>query len=255
MNTPDHLDMRFFYAWVAMCKRLEVDPFDIIRVAYCESHVLPHAHNPRGDASGLIQFMPKTLLGLGWIEGHATFRRLRAFEQIPYVERYFARHAAYVKSDALAYVVTFLPALVKKASECGPDLVLCSRDESRLQHWPQYLRKQLVQAYEWNPVLDRITTGGIIGKDGDITTGDLAMHLRLTCAGPRYSAIVECLRHAIGSDPDTTSTIPAPQDSAPAEPTLTSPRITLPIGASVGDDIADATLREIQGRHDDEDDA
>lgn len=211
MSPPDLTDT-FFLRWVNMAARLRVDAIDLMRVAFAESGVRAGAHNPKGDASGLIQFMPATLSGLGWTRGHAAFRALPAEDQVPYVERYYRPYAHWVTSDALAYVATFLPALGPGAARHGHEYILCARDPAHLSHHPEILRRTLVQAYNWNPVLDKIKLDGTQGKDGIITVGDLAEHLRRSCRGTRYDAILFRLRQAMGLQPE-----PIP-DPPPTEP-------------------------------------
>jgi hypothetical protein len=254
MSNPPDLDDRFFLAWSNMADRLKVDPFDLIRVAFSESDCRANAHNPHGHASGVIQFMPKTLTGLGWLKTHEEFRKLQAADQVPFVERYFRPHAKWLTSDAMVYVATFLPALCPGASKGGPSYVLCAIDEADLMHHPAGLVSTLTQAYRWNPVLDRVKLDGSQGRDGRITVGDLSHHLEKRCRGARYHAIVARLRQAMGLQP---MPLPEPEPSAPALPavedepiTQPSSRSTLPWGGELGDDIADAATRAITERND-----
>lgn len=172
----------FFSRWAAACGKLHIDPFDLIRVAYSESGCRASAHNPHGNASGLIQFMPNTLLSVGWTQGHEAFRRLPAEEQVIFVERYFRPWREFCTSAGLCYVATFLPALTKAAAKSGPDFVLCG------------MRGPLTWAYQANTVLDR-------DGDGRITVGDLEAQLDRQCQGARYNAILWRLRQAMGLDP------------------------------------------------------
>ncbi len=202
MEAPPDLNASFFIRWVLMCQRLDVDPIDLIRVAYSESGCRANAHNPNGHAVGLIQFMPATLTGLGWTRGFEEFRRLPAEEQVPFVERYFRPWAhrmgvagqkiPQLVTAAHAYVATFLPgrlADVVAAMEGWPNVVLC--DNAGLLTW----------AYRANTVLDRMKLDGTAGPDGKITAGDLATHLDKQCRGPRFDAIVFRLQIAMGQDP------------------------------------------------------
>ena len=197
---PPDLDGGFFLAWVNMCGRLRINPFDLIRVSYSESGgVRPKAHNPNGNAVGLIQFMPDTLNGLGWTKGWQEFLHLDAVQQIPFVERYYRPYASNCTSDALCYVATFLPALLPAAAgamEGARDFVLCGQ------------RGPLAWAYAANRVFDRD------GK-GSITVGDLAAQLERACQGARYGAIVQRLHLAMGNEPPP---LPEPAPTQPALP-------------------------------------
>ena len=77
-----------------------------------ESGWNPAARNPTTDASGLIQFMPRTLELLGWKQGTAAFRQLSAVEQIPWVQKYFSRLRWREPGDT--YVALAYPAALGK---------------------------------------------------------------------------------------------------------------------------------------------
>lgn len=192
---PDHSDL-FYLRWLDMCTRLSVDPFDLLRVAYSESGCRASAHNPNGHASGLIQFMPDTLLGLGWTNGHEAFRLLSAAEQVPWVERYMRRYGPWCRSDALCYVAVFLPALGPKVAEMGDEFVLCGH------------RGPLAWAYAANRVLDR-------NADGSITVADLSQQLAHQCVGARWDAIVWRMRQAMGLEPMVMAEPPPTQPELP----------------------------------------
>jgi hypothetical protein len=189
MITSDLSDA-FFVRWLLACERLQVDPFDLISVAYSESGCSAKAHNPHGDASGLIQFMPATLKGLGWVHGDQAFRSMSAEDQVPYVEAYFrpwsfrlgvgGQHIPQLTTAAHCYVATFLPGLLASvvgALEGWRTVTLCARGG------------KLGWAYDANTVLDR-------DKDGRITPEDLATHLEIQCKGPRWEEICKRLQAA-----------------------------------------------------------
>jgi hypothetical protein len=193
----DHSDL-FYIRWIDMCDRLHIDPFDLARVSYSESGCRAAAHNPNGHASGLIQFMPDTLLGLGWTKGHEAFRQLDAAEQVPWVERYMRGHASWCTSDALCYVAVFLPALGAKAQKDGPEFVLCGA------------RGPLAWAYGANKVLDK-------DGNGNITVSDLGRQLEAQCKGTRWDAIMWRMRQAMGLQPPT---LAEPPDTLPEIPVV-----------------------------------
>lgn len=201
MTDPPDLSDLFFVRWIDMCDKLLVDPIDLIRVSFSEAACRANAHNPSGHASGLLQFMPDTLLGLGWTKGHEAFRALDASEQVPWVERYMRAHAPWCTSDALCYVAVFLPALGKKAQETGDEFVLCGQ------------RGPLAWAYGANKVLDR-------DKNGNITVGDLGRQLAAQCRGARWDAILWRLRQAMGLQPPALS---EPPDTLPEIAVIPTP--------------------------------
>ncbi|MGC3977859.1 MAG: hypothetical protein QM751_06235 [Paludibacteraceae bacterium] len=77
-----------------------------------ESRLKPNAKNPKGSASGLIQFVEKTAIGLG-----TTTVKLRAMsnvQQLDYVYKYFLPYKGKVKNIYDAYAVVFLPIALGK---------------------------------------------------------------------------------------------------------------------------------------------
>src|SRR6266404_53319 len=68
-------------------EQLGMNPRDLLAVMFFESGVDPSRKNPHGGATGLIQFMPKTLEGLG-VKDVAGFADKSAEEQLDYVKRY-----------------------------------------------------------------------------------------------------------------------------------------------------------------------
>lgn len=213
MNPPDLSDS-FFLRWLAMCQRLEVSPLNPLRVAYSESGCSARAHNPGGNAVGLVQFMPQTLANLGWHAGWEAFAALPAEDQVPYVEAYFRPYAhriglggqgiAQLTSDAHCYVATFLPAClpsVVAAGDAAEHVVLCGAVGP------------LSWAYRDNKVLDA-------DGDGLITVGDLGAHLAKQCKGARYDAIAQRLADAQGLPP------PGETPTMPETP-IVHPEVTL----------------------------
>lgn len=114
--TKHHSDW-FYQKLVSTCDELGCAPADLLLVMNSESGMKPDAWNKNGNASGLIQFMPFILVGLGWTKGHEAFRKLTAEEQMPFVRRYFMPHKGKLVNATAVYLATFLPALIGHASE------------------------------------------------------------------------------------------------------------------------------------------
>src|ERR1700677_3250422 len=80
-----------------------LEPEDLLAVMYYESGLDPAAINPHGNATGLIQFEPSTLKGMGYAgkNGEAASDRQLSLEfgqipidqQLDYVARYVSGHA------------------------------------------------------------------------------------------------------------------------------------------------------------------
>ncbi len=173
----------FFSALHEMCKRLDCRADDMASCWMSESNVSPRAHNPGGNASGLFQAMPGTLMGLGYMGHWDDFVKLSAVEQLAWAERYYARHRGQLTSPGACYLATFLPALMSHASESA--FVLCA------SHGP------FAYAYAGNHAAFDPE-----GK-GWITVQDLTDRIGRVAVGPRWQEIVDRLRQAAqGADTD-----------------------------------------------------
>ena len=120
-----------------------------------ESGLNPHAVNPNGGATGLIQFMPKTAERLG--TSTEALKNMSAEEQLPYVEKFLMRckkAAGFSETDKLSggdlYALVFLPARAKRE-------ILCEKGEGN-------------RYYESNAATD-------LNKDGKITKFELQQRI------------------------------------------------------------------------------
>lgn len=142
-------------------------PLDLLGVMMSESDVDPSAQNPLGGATGLIQFMPAILSGLGWVDGQDAFARLAAEDQLPYVQKFFAPYARHgLTSPGRLYQATFLPGTL--AAGQGPGTVLAAAGGPH------------TQAYTANRGLD-------VDGDGAITIGDLDARIAAVQTGRRWT--------------------------------------------------------------------
>jgi hypothetical protein len=183
----------------------EVKPRDMLAVMKSESNISATAHNDnpkslppekRWNASGLIQFMPPTLAGLGWTQGHTAFRTLTATQQLAYVRRYYTPYRGHLHTVGGLYVATFLPALVKHAS--NPAFVLTAENGP------------LPWAYSPNAAFDT-------NRDKAITVGELEAAVARACVGPRWE---EALRRLNDASPTLPSLHPSAPDNEASEPTI-----------------------------------
>jgi len=104
--------------------RLRVDPNWLMAIMYFESArtFSPSITNSVG-ATGLIQFMPATAIGLGTTT--AALRNMSAVQQLDWVEKYYKQSYKFLKISAASsyvdtYLITFFPAAVNK----GLDFVI-----------------------------------------------------------------------------------------------------------------------------------
>lgn len=204
MSLTLDIDPRFDKEFPRACERIGCKPLDLLRVIFSESGGRPSAHNKgpsvirttdgtlrpsepheRYNAVGLIQFMPATLLGLGWREGYEAFKHLSASQQLPYVVSYFLpwqKDGAPWDSAGRLYQACFLPGTLK--SKRDPDDVLTARHGT------------LGWAYEANAVFDS-------NGDGAITIGELTEACDRNARGARFNEVVERLGLASEHDGPT----------------------------------------------------
>ncbi len=137
-----------------VAKRLGINPNWLMAIMYFESAKTfsPSITNSIG-ATGLIQFMPNTAIGLGTTT--AALRQMTAVQQLDYVEKYYLQNYKYLKITAASsyvdtYLITFFPAAVNK----GLDFVIQTKNLSAA-----LIAKQ-------NPIFD-------VNKDGKITVREI----------------------------------------------------------------------------------
>jgi hypothetical protein len=170
-HTQD-IDDQFPRMFPEACERIGCKPLDLLGVMFSESQCRPAARNPHGNASGLIQFMPDTLRGLGWRDGDQAFRCLSASQQLPYVVAYFTpwqKAGAPWDSAARLYQACFLPGTLTSARE--PEDVIAARGG------------RLGWAFEANSVFDA-------NGDQRITIVELGEAVIRACRGPRWSELL-----------------------------------------------------------------
>jgi hypothetical protein len=94
----------------AVSSRLGVKPEYLAAIMTSESGMNAGAVNPRGGATGLIQFMPSTAEALGTSTDE--LEQMSDVEQLKYVEKYFSPFKGKLNSVADLYMATFLPVFV-----------------------------------------------------------------------------------------------------------------------------------------------
>jgi hypothetical protein len=88
----------------------------LMAVMYKESGLNPQAYNSNGGATGLIQFMPKTAVGLGTTTD--ALRKMSNVEQLDWVQKYFIEIKKWTHKELNTYedlyLATFFPAALGK---------------------------------------------------------------------------------------------------------------------------------------------
>jgi hypothetical protein len=218
-RTTVDIDDDFFPKLRAVASALGANPRDLLSVMYSESGCKAEAWNDnpkslppekRWNASGLIQFMPPILIGLGWNQGHAAFRQLTATAQLAFVERYFMPHKGYLGTVGGIYVATFLPALIQHAGD--PAFVLTAK--AGVLPW----------AYGPNAAFDA-------DHDLRITVGELEQAVARNCQGARWD---ELLARLLAQDAILTVPVlenpPSDHDTdPPADNPASSPTTLFPV--------------------------
>lgn len=172
----DDLPDQFFVELTRVCQSLGCDPADLLAVIASESQVRPDAQHKSSRATGLIQFMPKTLQGLGWTDGPDAFRRLPAVAQLTYVQKYFqpfVRHG--LGSSGRLYQATFLPGTLARGAD--PATVVCAKDGP------------FADAYAANAGLDA-------DGDGAITVAELTARTDRVRQGAHWESLMARLNAA-----------------------------------------------------------
>ena len=161
----------FYQKLIAMCNRLGMAPEDLLAVMQLESGMDPSIPNHvSGKAVGLIQFMPKTLKGLGLSGDEAQVatkvRNMTGVEQLPLIEQYIKSQMKFndgrpFKSAAQYYIANFWPIALRypKVRANDPSAVIVSENGPKRPH-------NEPAAYRENKALD-------LDHDGKITLGDL----------------------------------------------------------------------------------
>ena len=150
---------------VEIAENLEIDPNFLMAIMSFESGATfsPNVKNKLSGAPGLIQFMAKTAEGLG--TSLAKLAKLKAEEQLDFVERYFLPFKGKLKTIEDAYMAVLYPKAVGK----GKDFVLF---------------KKGTQNYKQNSGLD-------VNGDGEITVAEAAAKVALRLGASNIEKTVE----------------------------------------------------------------
>jgi hypothetical protein len=183
VDTSDLPDS-FFTAGDDMAARLGMDfPSLLLAMNFEAKGIRADAVNPSSGASGLIQLMPARLAGVGFTGGPAAFRALSAYEQLPYIERYFAPIVAVHRLDTAGRIEQALLGSATLDDASVPAGLIYARDGARFID-PTTKRPLEPVYYAGNRQLD---TDG----KGCITTRDVERALFAAAAGKsRFAAAV-----------------------------------------------------------------
>jgi hypothetical protein len=116
------LDAEFLQSVSAMCSRLGIDSNNLLMVMYHESKFDPKARNPSNGATGLIQFVKDTAIGLGTTVD--ALYNMSRIEQLVYVEKFLKPNSSKIKNLIDMCMAVFLPSYIGKSeTDKFPDWV------------------------------------------------------------------------------------------------------------------------------------
>ena len=120
LSARESAEPGFVLALSGVGERLGLDPNYLAAVMSLESGFKPDAVNPKGGATGLIQFMPATATLLGTTA--SALRQMTAIQQLPFVEAFYRKAGQSIRKNTPGdyYMATFMPAFVG----APPDTVL-----------------------------------------------------------------------------------------------------------------------------------
>lgn len=175
-----------------------VNPRDLLLAIYMESGANPAAQNPHRDshgrsATGLIQFMPDTLKGMGLSQDDAdNFKYRSAENQLDFVKRYVQSHRNLIggkrfTSATQYYIANFFPIALKKWNGPNPfrnsNTVVVSKNSKDPQER---------EAYNENSILD-------VNKDNVITVGDITNLLMKKAQEPGFKKMLDQFNMVAGN--------------------------------------------------------
>lgn len=143
----------FLQKVIEIAADLNCDPDFLMWVMWYESKLNPQAVNSISGATGLIQFMPTTAIGLGTTT--AALLQMSNLQQLEYVKKYYLPYKNRIKTFEDAYIITFFPAALGK-----PDSYVLKTNK---------LSAALIA--KQNKPFD-------LNKDGQITAGELRQYMR-----------------------------------------------------------------------------
>jgi hypothetical protein len=221
-----------------MSQRLGVRPEILLPIMYIESAGFDPQVSTKGGAAGLIQFLPKTLEGVGYKDGIEGFSKLSGEEQLDYIEKFIGGMMSFnggrpYQDSTTYYVSNFWPDALRYRAyyekykgqegwwpegnfhdvQSGDPEAVIIEANPQFRKSPNFSPAQEARAYKSNPYLDP-------NKDGKITLGDLQYRIDEVKRLPGYQQLEKELRSAANysagpesSSPSLSSPQVSPEDS------------------------------------------
>jgi hypothetical protein len=207
-------DPGFYQKLLQVSSEVQMKPEDLLQVMSLESGVDPTAHNPHGNASGLIQFMPATLKSLGFAGTHTDFRQMSSTDQLDYVKQYILGQMKHnggpFTSAAQYYVANFLPVALQLPGikQGNPETIIVAKNPD-YPHLPGVSKQMESTYYNANPILDA-------NHDGIITYGDIQTVLNRVAGGKNFQTALAQLQNSTGYQPSQSSASMVATNMTPA---------------------------------------
>jgi hypothetical protein len=234
VTLSQQLGTNFFSKLKQISASLGIKPEDLLAIMTFESSLNPSSTKKDGP-TGLIQFMPKTLKGVGWQKTPEEFSKTTGEEQLQYVKKYVQQNMNSLNggkpfaSLGQFYVSNLFPVALKlpgvknqdagtaileanPAGVRGKDGVLYSKKYFDVGVKSQYTTvKAEANAFNANAAMAKIRPGKAI------TYGDIQNKMEAIKKNPIYLKAVEELKKA-PNQPVTTPSAPAPAPAPAAAP-------------------------------------
>lgn len=210
----------FYPRLVQMAREVGMAPEDLLAVMVSESGIDPTAHEKKHGASGLIQFMPKTLKGLDYKGTPEQFRNMAGEQQLDWIKKYVVNqmklNGGPFKSAAQYYIANFFPAALKLPGirsgnpstpfvEQNPAIVTVNGKQYSKKYYDAGIKispSSEKSAYAANPLFHGKTQGAI-------TYQDMLNQIEKNKRNPKYTRALAAMTQKTNYAPS--NTLPDPR--------------------------------------------
>lgn len=245
-------------------------PEDILAIMVSESGINPQAHNPHGGATGLVQFMPSVLKGLGFKGDSKDFGMLSGEDQLPYVKKLIENNMQLnngpFTSAAQYYTAVFWPAGLKLPGvrRGDPSTIIVEENPPTITdaNGKQYSKKYYDVgikinpgyeglAYRSNPLFHGQTAGAI-------TYGDMMKQVEKNKKTPMYQQALTAMNQQTGYKPGSGQSASMlahrgnimPPTKSPANFSELLDEFVQTLSAAAADEISKRTYKKLLPSHD-----
>jgi hypothetical protein len=222
------LGSNFYPKLVQLGSEVGMQPEDILAIMISESGISPSAHNPKGGASGLMQFMPSTLGGVGFHGKPEEFRQLSGEAQLPYIKNYIENQMKVndgpFTSPGQFYVAVFWPVGLKLPGvrRGDPRTAIVEENPATIQDQSgkSYSKKYYNLGIKIDPKFESLAykQNSLFHGDtpGAITYGDMMKQVEKNKRNPLYQHALASMEKDTGYQPNKQpSNMVAQQNSQP----------------------------------------